>query len=376
MVLRSVGLANVKEISVCGDTNIAVTNTGEAYIWPIICEDSECVGTPIRIPLTENIQVESVSCGDNFAILLSNQGLVFSFGQATAQGQLGHGDYNPKPFPELIVALKNVRVQSIVCGYKHTIAKTTLGKVYTWGWGEHGQLGHNQYVNELIPRALEIVDVKRVVQIAAGYSHSVILAGKHLYWFGTCEGIKEQAVPIKVPLDKLFPELFSNRNIVEPVNTSTGTVLANTMSFFTPIRISVNWSYTAVVTSIIVLDMRGLANEGLSVVTLNSQLHTLSSKWNPKETYPPFIEVIAGYFSSGLMKKFKTISKKKNKGKNNVKKKIRNTLNVKNLTYDSQDKALIAKSKEVEETLRNALNKEEQTDKEKALISYILTNLP
>lgn len=38
---------------------------------------------------------------------------------------------------------------------KHVIVKTGLGKVYTWGWGERGQLGHNSIQSELSPRLLK-----------------------------------------------------------------------------------------------------------------------------------------------------------------------------------------------------------------------------
>jgi myosin-5 len=82
------------------------------------------------------------------------------------------------------------RIDAIECGYKHVIAKSSLGKVYTWGWGSKGQLGLGHTDSEMSPRLLQIEKFghkERVVQIAAGYSHSVIMLdlSRELLWFGT-----------------------------------------------------------------------------------------------------------------------------------------------------------------------------------------------
>ena len=58
------------------------------------------------------------------------------------------------------------------------VAKSTLGKVYTWGWGAKGQLGQGHYDSEISPRLLSIEKNKhkeKVIQIAAGYSHTLVM---------------------------------------------------------------------------------------------------------------------------------------------------------------------------------------------------------
>jgi myosin-5 len=77
------------------------------------------------------------------------------------------------------------------CGYKHVIAKSSLGKIYTWGWGARGQLGLGHTDSEISPRHVIVEKCghkERVVQIAAGFSHSVIMIDgcRDLLWFGTC----------------------------------------------------------------------------------------------------------------------------------------------------------------------------------------------
>ena len=47
--------------------------------------------------------------------------------------------------------LQRVKFQKLSCGYHHTAAVSTEGKVYTWGRGIFGQLGHNDTDNKFIP---------------------------------------------------------------------------------------------------------------------------------------------------------------------------------------------------------------------------------
>jgi alpha-tubulin suppressor-like RCC1 family protein len=66
----------------------------------------------------------------------------------------------------------------VTCGFRHVIARTSLGKVYTWGWGASGQLGQGTNCSELSPRILILEKNKqklKVAQVAAGYEHSILL---------------------------------------------------------------------------------------------------------------------------------------------------------------------------------------------------------
>lgn len=155
-----------------------------------------------------------MSCGHNFGFFISNQGLVYSFGEDNQDGQLGLGHIYPTEFPELIHCFKDVgeRIDSIECGFKHAIAKSTLGKVYTWGSSNKGQLGHEHLDCELSPRPLLIdkQNNKKASQIAAGYSHCMVMLdnNKEIYWFGTCGNLIEQLFPIQFDFARYLPDLF------------------------------------------------------------------------------------------------------------------------------------------------------------------------
>ena len=44
------------------------------------------------------------------------------------------------------------RIIKIACGSEHSMALTSGGDLFTWGWGEHGNLGHGTKANEYYPR--------------------------------------------------------------------------------------------------------------------------------------------------------------------------------------------------------------------------------
>ena len=42
----------------------------------------------------------------------------------------------------LVTMLGKQRVYQVACGWRHTVATTMRGNVYSWGRGTSGQLGH------------------------------------------------------------------------------------------------------------------------------------------------------------------------------------------------------------------------------------------
>lgn len=52
------------------------------------------------------------------------------------------------------------------------------GKVLSWGYGGHGQLGHSSIQNEKIPRVIDALADQRVIYISCGGSSSAAITGK------------------------------------------------------------------------------------------------------------------------------------------------------------------------------------------------------
>ena len=64
--------------------------------------------------------------------------------------------------------VKKVAVHS---GGKHAMALTVDGKVFSWGEGDDGKLGHCSRLSCEKPRLIDALKAKRVRDVACGSSH-------------------------------------------------------------------------------------------------------------------------------------------------------------------------------------------------------------
>ncbi|KAM9486533.1 alsin [Clarias gariepinus] len=91
------------------------------------------------------------------------------------EGQLGHGDTLPRLQPLCIKSLSNKKVIKIVAGSSHSLALTAQCEAYSWGCNKLGQLGHMNSLST-VPQHVKMADGIRVWDIAAGQTHTVLLA--------------------------------------------------------------------------------------------------------------------------------------------------------------------------------------------------------
>ena len=195
------------------------------------------------------------------------------------------------------------KVDTIDWGFRHVIAKTSLGKIYTWGWGLSGQLGHGINWSELSPRYLNLDKKNRknkAFQIAAGYEHSVVLLeSRDILWFGRNGTLVEPELkPVKLDLSVKLPEIFPTFDPNAVINKNID---------FLVTKINCSWNKSLSLTDVIIADVRNL--DGVTSQVANSTIKTLSQNWTSKEIEPPYIESIAKFFSVDTMRK-QTASKK------------------------------------------------------------------
>ena len=71
-------------------------------------------------------------------------------------------------------------------GYAHNVAWNEEGRLYTWGKGRAGRLGHGGEEDELVPRLVEGLSGVKIVGVTAGDERTVAWceSGK-LYAFGS-----------------------------------------------------------------------------------------------------------------------------------------------------------------------------------------------
>jgi alpha-tubulin suppressor-like RCC1 family protein len=167
---------NIIQIS-CGNEHcLALNKNGEVYSWGI--NEDGVLGFPnnntinnknnknnsnykitfkptlINFFKENNIKIKYISSGSIHNIVITNSGLLYSFG-CSKGGQLGIDEntllklYSSNKIkddfsistPTKIQNLENFQIKKVVCGEAHSIALTENGKVFVWGLGSYGQLG-------------------------------------------------------------------------------------------------------------------------------------------------------------------------------------------------------------------------------------------
>lgn len=101
-------------------------------------------------------------------------GKLYSFGSGD-YGRLGHSDHVSHKSPKLIETLRDKDIKKCACGPRHSLALTDGGKVYSWGYGGEGQLGHADFESKTMPAQIKALGHEHVIDIACGEKHSAAL---------------------------------------------------------------------------------------------------------------------------------------------------------------------------------------------------------
>jgi len=137
-----------------------------------------------KLVVYEGADIVSVACGQEFSVLLDKEGKVWTFGHPE-NGTLGHNDdgkfmqkankvefrceHSPlqvkvwvdkDPKTKEVTALPIPKIIKISCGQYHTTAVDENKKVFSWGFGGYGRLGHAETADELVPRMIKCLDGK------------------------------------------------------------------------------------------------------------------------------------------------------------------------------------------------------------------------
>eukprot|EP00066_Takifugu_rubripes_P023536 XP_011612802.1 PREDICTED: E3 ubiquitin-protein ligase HERC2-like isoform X3 [Takifugu rubripes] len=138
---------------------------------------SGTIPIPRQITALSNYVVKKVAVhsGGRHAMALTVDGKVFSWGEGD-DGKLGHFSRMNCDKPRLIEALKTKRIRDIACGSSHSAAITSSGELYSWGLGEYGRLGHGDNATQLRPKLVKVLLGHRVIQVACGSRDAQTLA--------------------------------------------------------------------------------------------------------------------------------------------------------------------------------------------------------
>lgn len=138
-----------------------------------------------------NSVVNSICCGKEHVLCLTADGKVYSFGLGS-RGQLGHGTTENEENPRVIEALEGIPIKMVAAGGWHSVALSTIGDIYIWGWNESGQLGlpasfSNKKLSEIVtvqatPQLLDFPHDAIIKTVSCGSRHTAAISEDGQLW--------------------------------------------------------------------------------------------------------------------------------------------------------------------------------------------------
>ncbi|XP_023212760.1 probable E3 ubiquitin-protein ligase HERC4 [Centruroides sculpturatus] len=171
--------SNVSDISCGKNHTLVLLNDGTVYSCGR--NDMGQLGhneSQLRLEQIKALQVhhiQRISCGNNHSLALNEAGQVFSWG-SNNYGQLGLATEEESiSSPKMIKRLAMFTVIQISCGAHHSLALTSVGELYSWGYNNYGQLGIGNNNNQNIPCLIVSLIGIPIKHIASGGNHNCIL---------------------------------------------------------------------------------------------------------------------------------------------------------------------------------------------------------
>ncbi|KAK3006187.1 hypothetical protein RJ639_015803 [Escallonia herrerae] len=208
----------ISHIATSGTHTAAIARSGELYTWGRDEGDGRLGLGPGRGPNEAGglsipskvkaltVPVSAVSCGGFFTMALTEEGKLWNWG-ANSNYELGRGDKVGGWKPQEVPSVEDIRFIQLASGGYHSLALSDEGKVFSWGHGGHGQLGHSSTQSRSIPMTIEALADEKVVYIACGGSSSAAITDKgKLYMWGNAKDCQlgapslpeVQSSPVKV----------------------------------------------------------------------------------------------------------------------------------------------------------------------------------
>ncbi|XP_023537042.1 PH, RCC1 and FYVE domains-containing protein 1-like isoform X1 [Cucurbita pepo subsp. pepo] len=168
----------------CGVRHIAlVTRQGEVFTWGEECGGRLGHGVdrdfsrPRLVEFLAVSNVDFVACGEYHSCAITSSNDLFSWGDGIfSSGILGHGTDVSHWIPKRVVGpLEGLQVLSVACGTWHSALATSNGKLYTFGDGTYGVLGHGDRESIAYPREVQLLSGLRTIKVACGIWHTAAI---------------------------------------------------------------------------------------------------------------------------------------------------------------------------------------------------------
>jgi hypothetical protein len=213
VLLSNLNIVDVK----CGFWHsLALTKDGKAYAWGLTttggCIEEMAQLCPLKVDGFDGEKVVMISCGYRHSMALTESGRVFSWGE-NSYGQLGTENEIYREKPKLI-EIKNVSFKKISCGQRHSLLLSNNGVIYAFGDNRCGQIGNGN--QEMQSKPIQLTHDKRFTDIASNFMEDISVSqsnDNHFYIWGKY-GKKTHLTPFLTNC-KSFDEVFSNYSHIQ-----------------------------------------------------------------------------------------------------------------------------------------------------------------
>jgi alpha-tubulin suppressor-like RCC1 family protein len=158
---------------------LALTSDGKVYGWGRNDKGQLSTGTisaattvtPTAIS-SGTLAFQAISAGGSHVLAIASGGKAYAWGNNGAYGALGNNSTAVSASPVLVSssgALAGKTVTSVAAGWQHSLAATSDGGVYAWGYNASGQLGNGTLTASLVPVAVSSGSLagKKISAVAA-----------------------------------------------------------------------------------------------------------------------------------------------------------------------------------------------------------------
>lgn len=176
------------------DYSAALSATGQVWAWGNNLHGQLGNGTtefeddaPVPVKLPAGTRVTALSCGSGHTLALTSDGRVLAWGEGDG-GDLGTAvPHRISRVPVPVNLPASVRIRSVFASSGTSMALSTTGQVWTWGFNDSGQLGNGSTVeHRRRPGLVRLPAGTTVRQISGGVNFDLVLTarGTILAWGG------------------------------------------------------------------------------------------------------------------------------------------------------------------------------------------------
>jgi uncharacterized repeat protein (TIGR01451 family) len=145
--------------------------------------------TPVAVSLPAGTTVTALSTGVNHTLAVTSDGHVLAWGD-NARGQLGDGTFTNSTTPVAVSLPAGTTVTAVSAGYWHSLALTSDGRVLAWGWNFYGEVGDGTTTTRSTPVPVSLPAGTTATAVSAGGYHSLALTsdGRVFGWGWSING--------------------------------------------------------------------------------------------------------------------------------------------------------------------------------------------